>query len=325
MSTQNLQINAINYSDINPSNNPQIRNWDLGFKILGQPTGNARSDALSLAPGETRSIFNGTRTTAIDGSTAFTVSQPYPSLPNLYRFTNTAGTAPVFRTNRLPGVDNTSQFSVSVNGPLSTYTNTAGTALNTTNVVVGDILRIDVGAGFNPANQGDFVILAKTSSSVTVENLNAVIENITLVDFTQFLIYSNGGGNSNQIQIGDKVIISAGFSLATLGTYVIQEVTPSYFQIQAAVPNGLPIESNIIPGVAGLVFYSAAKQFVLVAAQQKCSVQNNADVSDNSILEPIQLNNPQKPAIYIKQGTTYSLSIHNLSLETLNVIIASAE
>lgn len=323
MATLNFQLNSVAYKDIKPSNNPSIRVFDLAFKLLGVPIDRPRSDDFSIGPGETRVVFNGTRTTAIDGTTAFTITRPDPSL-NTYRLTNSAGTAPVFRTNRLPAVDNTSIFTVSINGPLSTYTNTGGTPIDTSNVVVGDILNIENGAGFSQTNSGSFVILAKTSTSLTIQNLNATVETITLSDFTKFLVYSNGG-NNNQIQIGDKVIISAGFSPATQGTYDILNVTPSYFDIAAASPNGLPLESGIIPGVAGLVFYSSAKTFVLIAAQQKCSVRNNADVSDNVLMEPNEVNNPERPAIYIKQGTTYALSIKNLSLESLNVTVASAE
>lgn len=323
MPTLNFQLNAVAYKDIKPSNNPSIRVFDLAYKQLGVSVNHPDADDLSIAPGETRVIFDGTRTTSIDGTTAFTMTQPDPSL-NVYRFTRSAGTAPAFRTDRAPGVDNTSAFTVSLNGPLATYTNTGGTPLSTASTQVGDILKIENGAGFSQANSGRFVILAKTSSSLTVQNLNAVVESIVLSDFTKFLVYSNGGA-SNQVQIGDKVIISAGFSPATQGTYEIVEVTPSYFDIAAANPNGLPLESGIIPGATGLVFYNSAKKFLLIAAQQKCSVRHNADTSDNVLLEPGEVNNPERPAVYIKQGTTYALSIKNLSLETLEITVASAE
>ena len=489
MSILNIQINSIAYRDNKPSNNPSIRTFDYSYKLLGIAADRAESKDYSLAPGETRTIFNGTRTTAIDGTTAFDVSQPNPAV-NTYRFTNSGGTSPAFRTDRLPGIDNTSEFSVAVNGPLSTYTTTAvtgqvasfagtapgvpntvvlnavnsgtlgnsivlngtgiqGTAasftgqvagmttnvtitdnnlglagnntilvgdgvsdlntiilnwnnshseqstltsgdgtqipnsgatitltggvnpdtiaqlisnwntanpsnhcvafggdssqipnlgavlqftggvdghagMNTTNVQVGDQLKIEIGSGFNPANCGRFTILSKTSTSVTVQNLSATPESVSVVDSTKFYIYSTGG-SSNQVQINDKVIISAGFSAATQGTYDISEVTPNWFEIAVAAPNGLPIETSIIPGVSGIVFYSAAKIFVMVAAQQKCSVRNNSDVSDNTLIEPIEVNNPEKPGIYIKQGTTYSLVINNLSLEPLSVVVSSAE
>lgn len=405
MSILNLQINTIAYKDNKPSNNPSIRVFDYSFKLLGMQVDRAKSEDFLLAPGETRSIFNGMRVTTIDGTTAFDISQPDPSI-STYRFTNSAGTAPVLRTDRLPGVDNTSQFVVTVNGPLATYNsvsvaqaanytgqiagmttpitltadvagtagnsislvadgtssisalitawNTAnpgntvtltsgdgtqiptsgtitlsgglagGTLMTTTNVVVGDQFKLEVGSGFNPANCGRFTVLSKTATSVTVQNLNATAESITVADFTKFYLYS-AGGTSNQTQVGDKVIISAGFSPSTQGTYDITEVTPKWFEVAVVAPNGLPLETGIMPGATGIIFYSSAKRFVMIAAQQKCSVQNNADASNNSLIEPIEVDNPERPGIYIKQGTTYALSITNLSLEPLSLIVSSAE
>jgi hypothetical protein len=325
MGNLNLQVNAIAFNDSTPSNNPAIRVFDFGWKLLGQTVSRPKSEEYAIAPGSSQVIFNGTRNTYIDNSTAFTITQPYPSLLGTYRFTNTAGTAPVFRTARSLGIDNTSVITVTANGPVSTYTQVSGTAMNTASVIVGDILNIGVGSGFSQSNQGVFVIIAKTSNSLSVQNLNAVGETATIADVTQFIAYSNGGGVSNQIQIDDKVIISSGFSVVTQGTYTISAVTPSYFEITLASPKGIPLETNIAPGVGGIVFYSTAKKFIMIAAQQKCSVQVNSDISDNNLVEPEETNNPERPGLYIKQGTVYGLTIHNLSLETLSVIVASAE
>ena len=325
MPTHNLQLNSIAFADTTISNNPQIRNWDLGFKLLGQPVDNPRSENFNISPGTSKNVFDGSRSTALDGTSAFDISQPYPAYPGTYRFTNSGGTNPAFRTNRLLGADVTTQITVTVNGPIMTLTQSGGTAINTSSVAIGDILNIGPGAGLSFPNQGQWTIIAKTSTSLTVQNLNGVAETAIILDPTQFIAFSNGGNNSNQTQIGDKVIIGAGFSQVTCGTYIISNITPSYFEIATSYPNGLPIESGVIPGVAGLVFYGAAKQFVLVAAQQKCSVQVNADSSDNNLVEPVEIDNPERPGLFIKQGTVYSLTIHNLSLETLSVIVATAE
>jgi hypothetical protein len=216
-------------------------------------------------------------------------------------------------------------MTVTVNGPIAIFTQSGGHTISTSSVSIGDILNISSGSGFSFPNQGQFTVIAKSSNSLTVQNLNAVAETVTILDPTQFIAYSNGGGNSNQIQIGDKVIVSAGFSQVTQDTYPIVNITPTYFELDIAASNGIPLETGVIPGVSGLVFYSSAKQFVMVAAQQKCSVQVNADTSDNNMLEPVEVDNPERPALYMKQGTVYSLTIHNLSLETLSVIVATAE
>lgn len=503
MGNLNLQVFSIAYNDSTPSNNPAIRVFDLGYKLLGQSVSRPKSEDYAIAPGSQQSVFNGTRTTAIDGTTAFTVTQPNLAT-NTYRFTSTGGTPPVLRTDRMLGVDNTTELTVVVNGPLATYienystdmivnslagvpghvyqftfngtpivyasqpsqvvvntvndssytytftfnstvvqytsqtgdtpssilyaltqafnlavspsvatatlngttliitaavaatpftvtavdpnltsvndsyaqilggldaqfavlipntiattlitgtgsgttltisasvpgtaititavdsqlTNTLATTMNTTNVVVGDQLFIDTGAGFSQADSGLFTIIAKTANSLTVQNLNAVAQTATILDPTQFLAFSNGGGVSNQVQIGDKVVISAGFSQVDWGTYAITNVTPLWFEVAIGAPNGIPLESGVIPGAAGLVFYSAAKQFVLIAAQNVCSIQVNGDATNSIMLQPTEPNNQERPALYLQQGTVYSLSITNLSLETLDVIVATAE
>lgn len=323
-SNLNLRVGFLAFSDLNPTNNPSIRNVDLAYNLLGQVVSRPKAEEFVIPPGFTQSIFNGTRTTAIDGTTAFDVSQPYPASPNIYRFTASAGTAPNFRTNRAIGLDNTSTVAVTISGSVVTYSFTGGTLPNLASVLVGDILRITLGAGFNAANSGSFKVIAKTSTTLQVQNSSGTAENITILDFTKVLIYSNGGV-SNQAQIGDKVILSAGFSLATQGTYVISDVAPSFIEVAIATPGGIPLETGIIPGAAGLVIYNSAKKYVLVGAQDKCSVQVNADVSDNNLIEPVQIGNPEQPGIYMKQGTVYALSIHNLSLNPLTILVASAE
>ena len=138
------------------------------------------------------------------------------------------------------------------------------------------------------------------------------------------MAYSNGA-SSNQIQIGDKVLISSGFSSATFGTYVIDEVTSRYFEVSIALPEGIPLEVGITPGAAGLIFYSSAKIFLLIAAQDRCAVQINGSTAENILLEPEDEKNPEAPAVYVQQGTIYSLSIKNLGVESVDLLIASAE
>lgn len=323
-SNLNLRVGFLAFSDLNPTNNPSVRNVDLSYNLLGQVVSRPKGEEFLIPPGFTQSIFNGTRTTSIDGTTAFDVTQPYPASPNIYRFTSTGGTPPVFRTNRPIAIDNTSQVTVTISGSVVTYTFSAGTLPDLSSVVVGDILRISVGSGFNAANQGSFKVLAKTATTLQVQNPSGTAESITILDFTKVLVYSNGG-SSNQAQIGDKVIISAGFSIASQGTYVISDVAPLFIEVAISIPGGIPLETGIIPGAAGFVIYSLAKKFILVGAQDRCSVQVNADASDNNLIEPVQTGNPEQPGLYLKMGTVYSLSVHNLSLNPLTILVASAE
>jgi hypothetical protein len=200
----------------------------------------------------------------------------------------------------------------------------AGTSPNFSSVVPGDILNLLSGVGCSAGNLGTFVILSSTSTSLSIQNLNANPETFTVLNASDFLVYSNGSVG-NQVQVGDTVVLSLGFSPATRGSYIITAVTPLWFQVEIAYPAGIPLETGIIPTAAGMLFYSVAKEFILIAAQQQCSVRFNGDTTDSVILNPAETNNPEKPALLLKQGTVYSLAINNLSLQPLNVLIASAE
>jgi hypothetical protein len=318
----NIQVNSIAYEDLVASNNPMVRNFDLQYKSAGIAASEAVSESFVIPAGATSVIFDGTRTTSIAADSAFTSSKPDAN-KNTYRFTHVSGTAPALRTDRAIGIDNTSVFVLSVNGPIATLTNTAGTPIDTTSVQVGDILNLLPLCGASVSNQGRFTVLSKTSNSVSYQNLNAVAQTFTVSTASDFLIYSNG--SPNQVQIGDKVKISAGFSSAVFGTYSVTEVTPAWFEVSVAAPNGIPLETAIVPGVSGLVFYSSSKKFVLIAAQDKCVARFNGDTSDSNEIEPEAVNNPEKPGMLLKQGAAYSLSIKNLSLSPLKVLVASAE
>jgi hypothetical protein len=324
LSNLNIQLNVIAYNDSQPNNNPAIKVFDFLFRNLGILVEKPIAQSIIVPPMATVPVFNGVRTTAIDSTTQFTVTQPNLISPNTYQFTATGGTPPLFRTPRAIGIDNTTVWVSSVNGPIQTLTYSAGTAPSLGSVQVGDILTILMGSGFSAPNWGTFTIVSVTSNSISYVNLNAIAETVTILDPTLFLVYSNGAAG-NQIQIGDSVIISGGFSPADFGTYQIIAVTPTWFQINVGSPNGIPLESGIMPGTSGLTFYSSAQSFVLVAAQDRCAVQMNGDSSNSVLIEPVEANNPEKPGLLLKQGTVYSLSIQNLSINPLSVIVSSAE
>lgn len=319
----NLQINAIAFADNNPSNNPMLRHFDLTYKLLGLAAKNPDQKPYSVAPNSSQVIYDGTRSNSIDGTTEFDVSKPYLD-KNTYRFSwNGNGTAPVFRTDRAAGITTSSQFTISINGPVATLTNTAGPFV-TTNIQIGDILLMQSGAGASAANQGRFSIIAKTANSISIQNLNGAAESFTVADASKMLIYSNGGSN-NQAQIGDKVMLSAGFSPASFAVYEIVEVTPDWFEVNVGSPNGIPLETGIIPTATGLVIYKTVKQFVLVAAQQKVSLSFNDDTSNTVLVEPIEPDNAERPGILLKNGSFYKLTINNTGINTANIIVATVE
>jgi len=319
----NLQINAIAFADNTPSNNPMLRHFDLTYKLLGLEAKNPDQKPYTIAPGSSQVIYDGTRTTSINGLTQFDITKPYPD-KDTYRFTwNGTGAAPVFRTDRVSTITTSTAFTITVNGPIATLTKTAG-PFDTTNIQVGDILLIQDGAGPSITNQGSFIILAKTATAIYVKNLNAAGESFTILDAAKFLIFSNGGA-SNQAQIGDALAITAGFSLATQANYALTEVTSTWIEIAVGSPNGIPLETGIAPGAAGFVIYKTVKRFALIAAQQKIITAFNDDTSNTVIVEPIEADNPERPGLLIKNGPFYKLTIVNNGLNPANVIVATVE
>lgn len=319
--TLNLQISSIAYQDTETSNNPQLRAWDVTYKLMGQCISKPKSENFTIQPNSDITVFDGSRVTSIDGTTQFDVLKPNSS-ENKYRFKHVSGTSPEFRTARAIGIDNTSQFSISTNGPLMVLTNTGGAALATGSIQIGDILRLDSGVGCSNANAGTFTIIAKTSNSITVNNTNASSQSFTVLDSDKFSIYSNG--SNNQIQIGDKVTISGGFSQASYGTYEIVDVSYNFFDVLYAGTGGLPLESGITPNT-GVKFYSSSKKFIMVACQDRCAVKCNEDTSDNSIVEPVEANNPQRPGVFLKNGSVYKLVVKNLTIYPVTISVVSAE
>ncbi|HUM42286.1 MAG TPA: hypothetical protein PKI14_04990 [Fervidobacterium sp.] len=318
----NLTINAISFKDSVVSNNPALRVFDLTLKHLGQDSLKPKAEDFTLAPGEEKVVFSGTKSMAIDNSTQLSITMPNPN-ESLYYITHTGGTNPLFRTERAIGIDNTTALSISVNGPLMTLTYVSGTALNTANIVIGDILRL--GNSVSLSNQGSFEVLSKTATSITVKNLNAAAESVAIQNEADMIFYSSGGGSSNQVQKLDKLIISGGFSSSSFGTYEIVDVTSRFIVIKASPERGLAIESAISPTASGFIVYSEAKKFILISAQQKISVKINQETGDNHIVEPVEVGNPERSGIYLKEGSSYSLTIKNLSLSTAEVLIATAE
>lgn len=324
MSTQlNLQINALAFADNNPSNNPMIRHFDLTYKLFGMPVKNPDLKPYSIAPGSSQTIYDGTRNILLDGTTQLDVIKPYPD-KNIYRFVwNGSGTNPIFRTERSIGITTATSFSITVSGPVVTFTVTSG-PFNTSSVQVGDVFLIEDGSGVSAVNRGRFVIISKTATSVSIQNLNGASETFTILDPTKFLIFNNGG-SSNQPQIGDYVTISSGFSPATYGTYEIVEVAPTWIEVNVGLPAGIPLETGVLPGSSGFIIYKAVKKFVLVAAQQKVSILFNEDTSNAVVVEPIEADNPERPGILMKQGPFYKLTINNTGLSQANLIVATAE
>lgn len=307
-----IHLNA--YSDSNSSNAPSLSNFKWTRDISGLPASNPVSAAFQLNPGETRTLYTGQRTLSGDGTTQYGISLKPLSSSN-YRIQYLSGTPPLFKPARTTGADATTQITVVTNGPIVTFSSTAGTPLNLAGVSVGDLARI--GSEFNILNQGEWKIIAKSATSFTVENEVAVNEGpITLgSDFAnQILIYGASG-----VQKGDTIVIQSGFSPVTLGSYSVTDVTSTYVEFYST--NILPTETGIVS--TDLAIYSAAKGLIYLESDQNVGIQINGNAVAN--VEPFVINNSTCPGVFMLRSTVWTFTITNNSLNVANLFVASIE
>ena len=315
----NLNTLLLTYddSDVGTTNNPLRRLSDWTRRFSNVVVSRAKSSSFVIDPGQSLTLFSGVRSTSVDGTTAFTLSL-LSATTSTYRFTNSAGTLPAFRTARSLSTSALSSIAVAINNnAVATFTvSVAGTF---SAVQVGDILRIagvatgDAAGPFVAANEGYWVVLAATASVLTCRRLSGeafqgsaetVILGATFASL--FTIYSSAG-----VQIGDKVEISAGFSAVTQRTFTVSQVAPTFFEVVSADP--LPLETGIIPGVAGMAFYTAAKKVVYCEVDQEAVVRPNGYTGDLIRLSPFTPGDSSLVASYQQIGNIFSLTIVNKS------------
>lgn len=326
-STLNVSTKILAFSDDQVSSNPRLKNVDWYRDISGMPVSDPQSEAHSIAPGSSKTIFDGTFVSTIDNTTTFSLSLSTIDASR-YRITHTAGTNPGIRTGRaltLTGIAVT--FTVNSNATL-TVTIPAGPDF--TSVVVGDRVFIphtttgDTANVISVLNAGNWEVLGKASSTnITLvrpagQDFEGITQTVTLTSNSQFRAFSAAG-----VQVGDSVDITAGFSSTSRKTFEIVSVTDLFIEIISTTP--LPAETGITPTATGMVFFSTNKAFLYIEANQECVVRVNGDTGNFQRLSPPDASNSAWPAQYMRRGPTWLLSIVNLSSTTVNVVIIHAE
>lgn len=314
------------YSDRQVNSNPRLKNVDWLRDASGLPIQNARSDSYELLPGATLNVFNGARTTTIDGTTVLTVSLS-PLDPSRYRFTWSGGTAPGLRTDRalqLSGI--TVTLTVNTNQTVDVVLGSG--AHDFTGVLAGDSVWIpgvttgDVAGPFSPLNEGAWQVLAVVSSTHIVlarlpgVTFNGASETQTPSANSQFQAFSAAG-----VQVGDVVDITAGFPLPLTSAFQVVQVTSTWFEIISTL--ALPLIAS--SGALGITFYSSGKSFLYVEGDQEFAVQVNGDTGQSNRCSPGEPGNQDQPGLYLKRGVTWSLNIVNRSQVSLNIVVITAE
>ncbi len=281
-------------------------------------------EPVTLAARESRTIFSTSRSISADGTTVWTLALLSGSRSR-YRFTHSSGTAPVLRTNRsLTPSGHELQVAVNSNGTVTITSNTSG---EFTAVQVGDELFVpgistgDAAGSFDELNTGVWVVLSKTGSTVlqlsrpSGATFEAVAETVTVSSNTHLLAYSAAG-----VRVGDKVKVSAGFATSVLQTYVVELVTPSWFEVVAT--GVLPVSATATPGASGILFYPYARRLVSVVSDQAVRVTANGATTD---VEPFAAGDPAGVGMWRLDGTVTSLTVENLTDSPADVKIISGE
>lgn len=319
MSKLNLLIHLNAYQDANPSNNPSMNNWKWQRDLQGLDISEPESKSISLPAGQSLSLFSGSIATSADGTTTWDIALK-SGTSNTYKISKAAGTSPEFRTQRTSGADATTQITITKNASLLTLSSTSGTALDLIvgGVIVGDEVRI--GSLFNISNRGKFKILARTATSLTIENNAGVAEGpVTLgASFASELdIFSSDG-----VQVGDKVDLIDGFSSVSFGTYEITDVSPDYIEIFSA--SALPAESGVSNSPNALLIYRNAKKFIYIESNKALEIKIDDSETPN-VLEPMNAGISLKPGIFMSSSSIKSLAITNKSQEVADIFYVVAE
>lgn len=323
MSNLKMLTSIVAFRDPIPDTaNPRLRHvdWMRSFSI--QDAGNPRSDSYGLAPGESRTIFDGTRALTIAGDSVFSLSL-VPGETINYRIRNTAGTAPGFRTARSFNVVS-STVSLTVN-PDQTVTVTTPSG-NFTGIQAGDTLWLPgvddgVTSPFQLANQGFWLVMISTSSQLVIRrtgDFNGVTQaGVAITASNQMQAFSAAG-----VQEGDKIELLSGWAAANLGTYVIVGVTSSYIDIQST-SKPLAFENTVTPTASGQTVYSSGKRMVYVESDQEVILRLNGDVGSLYKVGPWVAG--EDPGQFLTTGAVWSLVVVNAGQQMANVSIISVE
>jgi hypothetical protein len=325
LATLNVTTKIIAFNDAQISSNPRLRLTDWMRDMSGIAVADPKSESHQILPGASYSIFNNARTTTIDGTSVFSLAL-LASGTTRYRITNTAGTVPGFRTPRTVAISGlTLTVTAQSNGTLVVASSAAAFGA----VQLGDYVFIpgvatgDAANVFSVLNVGYWVVLGVSGTqNITLvrpvgQDFVGVSEVVVPASNSQFKVFSAAG-----IQIGDSLDITAGFASSSLKNVVVTAVTDSFVEFTSTVP--MYEQTGVLPGNAGLAFYSETREFLYVESDSEVVVRINGDTGNYQRTVPVDSSDPTRPGVYMKWGPVWSLTLYNRSSVTANVTVIHA-
>jgi hypothetical protein len=302
--------------------NPRLRYVDWMRSLSIQDAANPRSDAYSLASGETRNLFNGQRSLTVAGNTVFSLSL-VPNETINYRIRHTSGTAPGFRS--IPAF---SVVGFSVNWTVNADQTVTAVASGGSFVGIsaGDTLWIPgseegVTSPFLLANQGFWLVMSVSALQLILRrtgDFNGITQaGVSITASDQIRAFSSTG-----VQIGDKIELLSGWASANLGTYVIVNVTSHYIDIQSTA-KPLAAEASVSPNGVGQTIYTSGKRVVYLESDQEIVVRANGDAGSLYKVAPWIAG--EDPGQFLLTGAIWSLTVVNAGQQSANIVVISVE
>lgn len=310
MSKLNILVSLNSYADNATTNAPSLNHFKWTREMGGLNADNPQSLEYSLAPSETKVIFNGQRVLSQDNTTEYNLFLK-AGTPNTYVIKHAGGTTPGFRVKRAIVFGNDTEVAVTISGTVATVSYVSGTAVDFSSAQPGD--EVILGDSFALGNRIKAIILAKTASSISFENVGAVAENVVLASVDDLIVQSASG-----VQKGDKLLIDEGFSAASFNTYEVTGVYSDALEFYSSRP--LAAENTVLSEVT---VYSSAKRFVYIESIEKANITINN--TDSCKIEPIVSAAGKNPGILMLTQNIHSLSVYNPGLQQIVIYIASAE
>lgn len=305
MSFLNVNLGLLAYQDGPSTNQPRLRLADLQWSLQGITTNNFKNIPISLAPGETQTITTTARTLTVSPSDTFEVTNLGSGIMRV------AGDF-VPRTGRAYG-DGTTQWTTTKSGSAVKMQAVGGTMPTFAGMSVGD--QITIAAGFNPLNQGTFIILSKGADYV--EFVNPYAEAEVAVMGTLY-IYSPG-----PVQKGDTLDITASeFAFPNQGSFSIVAVTDQY--IDVLNPNVFP--QSVTNVNDGFTIYQSAFKWMALMVDRKIFVGLNGDAPGKVEVEPaVEGDLAKNPGMFVKRGKVFEVQLKNSGQQVASGFLILAE
>lgn len=325
MSELTFVTKVLAYDDLPRTNNPKRVGIDRLISMTAVPVENDQTQKIPLDPGATVTVIDGTRSTSIDNTTAFTMTLS-PLDPTIYRFTNSGGTAPAFRVDRGLATS-THQLVLTVNQN-QTLTMDCGSAGLFGALQSGDIVWIpgittgDPLGQFNTLNEGTWYVLATGSNVIVLGRAVGSVFNGFTETVTPAANSAVQGFSATGVQAGDTLDISAGFSTNTQRAFEITTVNPAWVEVRSTLPLGL---ETATPTATGFVIYTAAKRYVGVESEEEIVLQFNGGTDTTNRVTPLRSGSARFAGVFQKFGTTWKLVLVNRGTVRHTVTVTSAE